>query len=88
MFAVIKSSTINTLRKQPPRGVHVAGRKKAYLKIWLNSRKKAVKNFLHTVYSFYLVLPFLLLLLNLHYTEQRRIYGYRKILDGAFRDKG
>ena len=25
---------------------------------------------------------------NLHYTEQRRIYGYRKILDGAFRDKG
>ena len=85
MFAVIKSSTINTLRKQPPRGVHVAGRKKAYLKIWLNSRKKAVKNFLHTVYSFYLVLPSVT---NLHYTEQRRIYGYRKILDGAFRDKG
>ena len=70
MFAVIKSSTINTLRKQPPRGVHVAGRKKAYLKIWLNSRKKAVKNFLHTVYSFYLVLPFLLLLLT--YTIRNR----------------
>ena len=59
----------NTLRKQPR--MEPATEKdphswweKTCLNTWSNSRKKAVKNFLYTVYSFYLVLLFLLLLLN------------------------
>ena len=37
--------------------------------------------------SLYSGLYILLLLLNYTHTEQRHIYDYRKILDGAFRDK-